>query len=91
MDDGGTITPHVRLAWAHEFTGSAWQVSAALSALPGSNFAVSGPAIARDKAYINLGLDIHISDTLETTLNYDGMYNADQSQQSLMGILRLKL
>jgi uncharacterized protein with beta-barrel porin domain len=54
-----TVSPRIRLAWAHEFTADR-QVSASFLSLPGAAFTVSGARPARDAAIVGAGVDIGI-------------------------------
>jgi uncharacterized protein with beta-barrel porin domain len=69
--DWATLTPRIRLAWAHEFTPDR-QVSASFLSIPGAAFTVNGARPARDAAIVGAGVDLGIGRNVALYAQFDG-------------------
>jgi outer membrane autotransporter protein len=88
LDDGMTIKPRLRLAWAHEFSPDR-QVTASLQSLPAASFAVSGARAARDAALVTAGVDLGLSTNVTGFAQFDGEFSLSGSSFAGAGGLRV--
>jgi outer membrane autotransporter protein len=66
-----TVTPRLRVAWAHEFDRTR-QVNASFLSLPGAAFTVNGARPARDAAIVTAGVDVAVSRNVALFAQFDG-------------------
>ena len=66
-----TLTPRVRLAWAHEFNRDR-QVNASFLALPAAAFTVAGARPAHDAAIVSAGVDVGFGRAVALYAQFDG-------------------
>jgi len=88
LDDGTTIKPRLRLAWAHEFSPDR-QVTASLNALPAASFTVNGARAARDAALVTAGVDFGLSTHVSGFAQFDGEFSLSGSSFAGAGGLRV--
>jgi uncharacterized protein with beta-barrel porin domain len=88
FDDGLTLKPRLRLAWAHEFSANR-PLTASLQSLPAASFTVSGARAARDAAIVSAGLDIGLSSNVTGFAQLDGEFSLSGSAFAAAGGLRV--
>jgi outer membrane autotransporter protein len=71
LDEHTTVTPHLRLAWAHEFTDTR-QVNVSFLAIPGAALTELGARPARDAAIVEAGVEVGIGRSLAVYAQFDG-------------------
>lgn len=90
VGDRVTVTPRLRIAWAHEFVTDR-QVNASFQTLPGSTFAVEGARPARDAAIVGAGVDIGFARNIGFFARFDGDLAPGGSAFAGSGGLRIAL
>jgi outer membrane autotransporter protein len=71
VDPHTTVTPHLRLAWAHEFT-STRQVNVSFLSIPGPAFTELGARPLRDAAIVEAGVEVAIGRSVMVYAQFDG-------------------
>ena len=66
------VTPNLRASWQHEYLSSALPIDAQFASGAGSVFTVHGPALGRDNALIDAGINVQWTAALGTYFGYDG-------------------
>lgn len=79
MNNGMVITPHVRLAWQHEFLDSTQSIDSGFVSAPGSTFTTYGSDMDRDHALLSAGLNVQITPTVNVYAYYDGQLGSSNS------------
>lgn len=88
---GGTEwTPTLDLGWKHEFGDSNPSTTAAISGLAGSSFSMIGADTARDAAVVGAGINLKFSDQIDGTVQYNGEYSSDYTDNVASLKLRLR-
>jgi len=85
---GTTLTPRLRVAWAHEFTADR-QVGASFLSIPGTAFTVNGARPARDAAIVGAGLDVGLGRAVTLFARFDGDLSGDGNAYAGSGGLRI--
>ncbi|MGN6516603.1 MAG: autotransporter domain-containing protein [Rhizomicrobium sp.] len=88
--ESATITPRITAAWQHDFTKNAWEMSAAFAAVPTVGFGLTGKDLARDGAYVDAGLTLHVADQADILLDYQGRFTSDRSDNAFLARANLK-
>ena len=88
FDDGLTLKPRLRLAWAHEFSAKR-PLTASLQSLPAASFTVNGARGARDAAVVSAGLDIGLASNVTGFAQLDGEFSRSGSSFAGAGGLRV--
>ncbi|MBS0548343.1 MAG: autotransporter domain-containing protein [Proteobacteria bacterium] len=87
-NDDTTLSPRLRLGWAHEFNTERTS-TAALNLLPGATFTVTGAPPAADALIIGLGLDIDLSKMIRVFAQFDGDFASTTASWGGSGGIRL--
>ena len=82
--DRATITPRITAAWQHDFTKNAWEMSAAFAAAPTVGFGLNGSDLARDGAFVDGGVTLHIAEQMDVLLDYQGHFTSDRTDNALI-------
>jgi uncharacterized protein with beta-barrel porin domain len=86
FDNGMAWMPYARAAWVHEFSTTR-QITASLSAIPGSTFTVDGASAGRDAAKIDLGSRLVLSPTAALFGSFNSEFsNAGRSYAGTAGL-----
>jgi uncharacterized protein with beta-barrel porin domain len=83
-----TVSPRLRLAWAHEFSADR-QVNASFLSIPGAAFTVSGARPPRDSAIVGAGVDLALGRNVALFAQFDGDLSADGNAYAGTGGLRI--
>jgi len=78
------ITPRLTAAWQHDFTKNAWGMRAAFAAVPTAGFGLNGSALARDGAFLDGGITLHIADQVNVLLDYQSRFTSDRTDNAFM-------
>ena len=82
------VTPFVRATWEHEFHPDR-RLDAALLAVPGSDFTVSGASAAEDAARVNAGLKVAVANHVEISASFDGAFSGRSESYGGNGGLKI--
>ena len=89
VDDRTTVTPRLKLAWAHEFNTER-NMTAAFSTLgAGQIFTVAGARAASDAQLVTAGLDVDIGGMVRLYAKFDGDFSGQAESWSGTGGIRL--
>jgi uncharacterized protein with beta-barrel porin domain len=86
MTDHIAITPIIRAAWEHDWDNTGWTVNEAFGpAPPNSVFRINGTTGGRDWASIGAGLGFKFSSRVEASLNYEGRWGSNETDNAILG------
>ena len=89
VDERTTVTPRLRLGWAHEFKTER-NMTAAFSTLgAGQTFTVAGARAASDALLVTAGLDVDIGGMVRLYAKFDGDFSGQAESWSGTGGIRL--
>jgi uncharacterized protein with beta-barrel porin domain len=88
LDERTTLTPRVRLAWAHEFDRTR-QVNASFLSLPGAAFTVYGAQAARDAAVVVAGADVAFGRSVALFAEFEGDFAGGGNAYAGSGGIRI--
>lgn len=89
LDDRTTVTPRLRIGWAHEFNTER-NMTAAFSTLgAGQTFTVSGARAASDALLLTTGVDVDIGGAVRLYAKFDGDFSGQAETWSATGGIRL--
>jgi outer membrane autotransporter protein len=71
---GGTVTPHFRITWQHEFADVTDTAIANFIAAPGSPFTLTSSRLGRDFAALNAGISGVVSPGVRLSVDYTGEF-----------------
>ena len=76
---GNIVSPHVRVAWQHEYLDTNAVVTSGFGIATPPTFAASGLDLGRDWALLGVGITISPRDNLSLTFAYDAQLNERQT------------
>ena len=59
-------------------------MGAAFTAVPTAGFGLTGSDLARDSAYVDGGITLHIANQVDVLLDYQGRFNADRTDNAFL-------
>jgi outer membrane autotransporter protein len=66
-----SVTPRLRVAWAHEFTNTR-QINVSFLSIPGAAFTEQGARPVRDAAIVSAGLELGLGRNVALYAQFDG-------------------
>jgi outer membrane autotransporter protein len=79
-----------RVAWAHDWTSNASNITAAFQALPGASFVVNGAPVPKDSALTTLGAELKLSPRWSLLAKFDGEFASRADTYAGSGTLRYR-
>ncbi|HQS11218.1 MAG TPA: autotransporter domain-containing protein [Xanthobacteraceae bacterium] len=85
LDNGIILVPRMMLAWQHAYGDLAPAANLAFSTT-GIDFSVTGAALARDAALVELGADWKLSDSVKLGVSYRGTVSNVVQDNAVTGV-----